>query len=375
MKLSLQIFLMLCLIHLNVMAQENVSIGKYKKLTSKILGGDVTYIEHLPEGYDNSGNKYPVVFMMNGQDASTFANAVATLEYLSSERIPDMILIGISNTGSAETSLACPDDSGRVKSGVTFQSFLEKELLPEINKNYRTNNYKILMGQSNTGLLVMYSLFTNPSLFDAYVVASPMFGWCPDFYMSKTEEFLNRNDTINKKLYVTYGDLDYLEVASKINQFEDLLKNNSSKEFKWKLDRIENCGHVPQITLNNALLFFFSECTMTAERKKLSVEEIKSHFKSLSKEYGFTVQPKAGILSDIAFDLRSEKKYEKAIEILKYLVSIYPNSAMYYFRLGSVQSQSGDNESAKKSLEESLKIDPNFTRAKQLLERINIKDK
>lgn len=371
MKISKIIFFIICLISVNVFTQENVTVGKYQKLQSKILGGEVTYLEHLPEGYDKSNKEYPVIFMMNGQDIPTFAHAAATLDYLSNDRIPDIILIGISNTGAAQTSIACPDDSGKIKGADNFYNFLEKELLPEIKKNYRTNDYKILMGQSNMGIFVLHTFVNNPDLFNAYIVSSPMLKWCPDYYLSKTKELFTTNKTLKKKLYVSYGNLDYVEVLSHIDAFEEILKKQSSKEFEWKLDLIENCGHVPQVTLNNALLFFFSECTFTPELKKLNVEEIKTHFQKLSKEYGFTVQPKGGVLFDMVYDLRSEKNYAKAVDISKYLVSLYPNSAMYYYGLGVVQYLNEDKESAKKNLEESLKIDPDFTRAKQLLEKLS----
>jgi predicted alpha/beta superfamily hydrolase len=362
---------LICFIQINLTAQDSVTIGKYRKFESTILGGEISYIEHLPEGYGKTEKDYPVVFMMNGQDISAFANAVATIEILSGERIPDMILIGISNTGIAQNSWACPDDSGKVIGASNFYNFLEQELLPEIQKNYRTNNYKILMGQSNSGLFVLHSFFTNPDLFNAYIIASPMFGWCPDYFLNRTTTFLDSNKTLKQKLYISYGDLDYVEVLNHIQTFNDILIKQSPKGFMWQLDLIENCGHVPQSTLNNALLFFFSECTMTAERKKYSVAEIKSHFENLSRKYGFIVNPKAGILFDMAYDLRNGKQYDGAIALLYYLISLYPNSAMYYYALGHTYYKKGDMESAIESLKESLRIDPKFVRSEQLLTKIN----
>jgi hypothetical protein len=371
MKKSMRLFYLICLIHINLTAQDSVTIGSYRKLESKILGGEISYIEHLPEDYGNSGKEYPVVLIMNGQDISTFANAVSTIENLSTERIPDMILIGISNTGVAQNTWACPNDSGKVVGAANFYNFLDKELLPEIKKNYRTNNYKILMGQSNSGLFALHSFFNNPDFFDAYIVASPMLGWCPDYFLNQTKTFFDSNKTLNQKLYITYGDLDYVEVLSHIQAFKDILIKQSPKGFSWQLDLIENCGHVPQATLNNALLFFFSGCTMTAERKNYSVPEIKSYFENLSKGHGFTIHPKGGILFDMAYDMKSGKQYDRAIELLNYLVSLYPNSAMYYYALGSTHYQKGDIKSAKESLKESLRIDPNLVRSEQLLSKIN----
>jgi predicted alpha/beta superfamily hydrolase len=366
---KIALYIIVCLVQTSLFAQDDVSIGKYKKFQSGILGGEVTYLVHLPDGYDKSTEDYPVIYMMNGQSVSSFANAAATLDNLSNERIPDMILIGISNTGVAASYRSCPDDSGNVKPGDFFGKFLKEDLIPEVRKNYRTNDYKILFGQSNTGLFVLYSFLTQPDLFNAYVVASPMFGWCPQYYTDKTRVFLKNNPSLNRKLYMSYGNLDYVEVLRYIDDFREVL-GQSPAGFQYKVELIDNAGHVPFITLNNALLYFFSECTMNAERKKLSIPEIKSHFEKLSSDYGFTVVPKAGVLFDIAIDKKNEKEFDRAVDLFKYLISLYPGSEIYCYVLGQTYLQKGDIDLAKESYNESLRINPEFKQAKTALEKI-----
>jgi len=364
-----KLLLIACLLQMSLSAQEDVVIGKYRKFESKILGGEVTYLEHLPDGYEKSGKKYPVIFMMNGQNISQFANDAATLDNLAGERIPDMILIGISNTGVANTYWSCPNDSGQVQGGKTFCAFLKDELIPEIQKNYRTNGFQILEGQSNTGLFVLYNFLFQPDLFNAYVIASPMLGWCPDFFLNKTRSFLKDNPGIRKKLYISYGDLDYVQVLNHMNNYVETLKQ-APASLEWRVELIGNTGHVPYSTLNNALLFFFSGCTMNAERRKLSVPEIKSHFEVLSKEYGFEVNPKPGVLLDMAFDLSDEQKTDQAIGIMNYLISLDPDSEMNYYCLGRLLQKSGDIESAKANYIKALEINPEHEPSKAALKKL-----
>jgi tetratricopeptide (TPR) repeat protein len=47
---------------------------------------------------------------------------------------------------------------------------------------------------------------------------------------------------------------------------------------------------------------------------------------------------------------------------------------MYYYALGNTFYQKGDKQSAIESLKESLRIDPKFVRAEQLLNKINEND-
>jgi predicted alpha/beta superfamily hydrolase len=370
---NLSLLLIACLLHLSLNAQDDVTIGKYKKFESKILGGEITYLVHLPVGYEKSGKTYPVLFIMNGQIISQFANDAATLDNLSNDRIPEMILIGISNTDAAGNYWSYPDDSGNMKDGATFCTFLRDELIPGIRKNYRTNGYQILAGQSNTALYVMYNLLFYPDVFNAYIVASPMLGWCPDFFLDKTCTFLKDHPSIRKKLYISYGDLDYVQVLKPINDFTEALKL-SPPGFEWKVEKIENASHVPSATMNNALLFFFSGYNMTAESKKLPLPEIKSHFEALSKEYGFEVNPKPGMLLDIAFNLNDEQKTGQAIEIMKYLITLYPDSEVNYYRLGRLFQKTGDIESAKANYNKALDINPKYEPAQTSLIKLN-KDK
>jgi hypothetical protein len=367
---NLGLIFLICFLHLGLNAQDDVTIGKYKKFESKILGGEVTYLLHLPDGYEKSDKTYPLVFMMNGQNIAQFANDGATLDNLAGERIPDMILIGISNTGAAGNYWACPNDSGYAKGGNTFSAFLKEELIPEIKKNYRTNGYQILAGQSNTGLFVLHNFLFQPDLFNAYVIASPMLGWCPDFFLNKTRSFIKDHPGINKKLYISYGDLDYVQVLKHMNDYKEALKQLPAG-LEWKVELIENAGHVPYSTLNNALLFFFSGCTMTAERKKLGVPDIKAHFEALSQEYGFTVNPKPGVLLDMAFDLGDEQKTDQAIAIMNYLISLYPDSEMNYYCLGRLLQKSGDLESAKVNYKKALGINPGHEPSKAAINKLN----
>jgi len=366
------LFILVCLFQLSLSAQDSVTIGKYRHFVSKILGGEVTYLEHLPDGYEKSGKTYPVIFSMNGQNISQFANEASILDNLSNDRIPDFILIGISNTGVAGKYWPCPDDSGHVREADTFCTFLKNELIPEINKEYRTNGYQILNGQSNAGLLVMYNFLFQPDLFDAYVIASPMLGWCPDFYIDKTDTLFRDHPGISNKLYISYGGLDYVQVTDQIGDLRATLEQ-SPESLMWKIGLIENSGHVPFETLNNALLFFFSECTLNADRRKFTVPEIKSHFASLSEKYGFNVIPKAGVLFDMAIDLNDAQKPDQSIELTEYLISLYPDSGLYLYYLGRLYQEKGNIDSAKEYYEKSLGINPDYDRAKMALQNLNQK--
>jgi predicted alpha/beta superfamily hydrolase len=58
-----------------------------------------------------------------------------------------------------------------------FLDFIQTELIPEIEKRYRTAPYRIFAGRSLGGLLAIHALFTRPDLFNAYIAVSPSSPW------------------------------------------------------------------------------------------------------------------------------------------------------------------------------------------------------
>jgi len=55
-----------------------------------------------------------------------------------------------------------------------FLSFLETELIPLIDSKYRTGKLRIVFGHSAGALFVLYSLYADPDLFDAYLAAGSL---------------------------------------------------------------------------------------------------------------------------------------------------------------------------------------------------------
>ncbi len=66
-----------------------------------------------------------------------------------------------------------------------FLIFFKAELIPHVDRTYRTEKFEVLYGGSNAGPLAIYALLTQPDLFNAYLTSSPMVGWCYDLIFSK----------------------------------------------------------------------------------------------------------------------------------------------------------------------------------------------
>ena len=154
----------------------------------------------VPDNYLVSDKKYPVLYVLDGDIA--FGMAASIARYLQiGNNIPELIIVGI-GYGSADKSAGekrrrdyRPVGSGGAEN---FLLFLENELIPLIDSNYRTIPAdRTINGFSIGGLFGLYSLFTKPDIFNRYIIGSPSLSW-DDYSIFGYEE--NSNDKISDKM-------------------------------------------------------------------------------------------------------------------------------------------------------------------------------
>ena len=71
----------------------------------------------------------------------------------------------------------CLKNSG---GGDAFLRFLKEELIPEIDRTYRTKPYRIIVGHSFGALLALHALQSEPDVFQGYIAIDPSVFWDDD---------------------------------------------------------------------------------------------------------------------------------------------------------------------------------------------------
>lgn len=144
----------------------------------------------LPDNYSLNEQKYPVLYVLDGDIA--FGMAASIARYLQiGDNIPELIIVGI-GYGSIDKSAGekrkrdyRPTSANGAEN---FLSFLEEELIPHIDSNYRTvPDDRTINGYSIGGLFGLYSLFTKPEIFSRYILGSPSLSW-DEYSIFKYEE-------------------------------------------------------------------------------------------------------------------------------------------------------------------------------------------
>jgi predicted alpha/beta superfamily hydrolase len=103
--------------------------------------------------------------------------------------------------------------AGRPGEAPLFLRVLSEEILPFIDRTYRTTHDRGLFGFSAGGYFATYVLFTAPDLFDRYGIASPVYWW-DDYAIFRQEQmFARTHATLPKQIVITAGSEESLAIG------------------------------------------------------------------------------------------------------------------------------------------------------------------
>lgn len=162
-------------------------IGEVDEIPSNELGENRILNIYLPEGYQQDDTtKYEVAYLLDGSIDEDFIHVAGLYQFNTFEwinRVPKTIVVGIVNV-DRERDFTFPTTilEDKKKFPTTghsdkFIAFIKNELQPFIEKKFRVNGAKTLIGQSLGGLLATEILFKSPALFNKYIIISPSLWW------------------------------------------------------------------------------------------------------------------------------------------------------------------------------------------------------
>ncbi len=167
-------------------------IRTHERFKSKSLNNERTLWVWLPPDYDSTkGERYPVLYMHDGQNLFDAATAFISIEWGADETadrliragaIPPMIIVGIANTPDRMNEYTpWPDDSRKSGGkGEAYARFLIDEVKPFIDKTYRTKPDRAntgIAGSSLGGLISLHLAMTPPEVFSKCAAISPALMW------------------------------------------------------------------------------------------------------------------------------------------------------------------------------------------------------
>jgi predicted alpha/beta superfamily hydrolase len=190
-----------------------IVIGRSFALPSAIYGGTREINVWLPPGYAESGQTYPVLYLLDGGQAQDFhhVSGIAQLGTIVGTT-RDVIVVGVASV-DRRNELALPTEDAELIAryptqgqSIRFRQFLTDEVLPFVEARYRTNGETALMGESLAGLFVVETFLKEPQMFDAYVAVSPSLWWDGGRLARQAGAHLRDHSNDPRTLILTIGD-------------------------------------------------------------------------------------------------------------------------------------------------------------------------
>lgn len=252
-------------------------LGTIEEINSKILSEKRILNIYLPEGYNqNDTIKYPVTYLLDGSADEDFIHVVGLFQFNSFSwinRVPKSIVVGIANIDRKRDftyQTTIEEDKKRYLTcgkSANFISFIETELQPFIEKKYKTNNSKTIIGQSLGGLLATEIVLKKPTLFNKYIIISPSLWWNNGSLLKEESEIYQENFKDKIDIYIGVGKEGL--TPSKIphvmevdaNLLAEKLKSTKSKNVKVSFDYLPQEDHatITHQAIFNAMRILYPE--------------------------------------------------------------------------------------------------------------------
>ncbi len=324
------------------------------RIASSILKETRKILIVLPASYSQSevDRKYPVTVVVDGEYLVPTLAAVSD-ELSRNGQIPESVIVGIANVSTSDSmasnqkrvfDLTPPglsvSGSDRSQGGERFLDFIEKELLPAVDRKFRTAAPRFFVGVSSGGVLATYVAATRLGFSAVVSLDAPV----------------NLDDNwLAKKLIARAraggGPLRYASLEAKFGWPNDewkTLKTVAPPSWNLYREKFQLEGHETLQMLGS----YIGLRQVFSDYSRLSAPEapttsILPYYAKVSASLGAAVLPPKRLLQNVVNDLLMEGRGSDARVAYNMLVSGYGaplDNATLLARLAEVEKQPAPTE-------------------------------
>jgi hypothetical protein len=346
-----------------------------------------------PRSYAQGNTSYPVLYLTDGD---SYINEIgAVIDFLASnDRMPELIVVGITHSDRYRDLTPTRADITKRDGTIVFRvptsggadnflKFLDTELVPFVEKRYRTEPFRVLVGHSLGGLFALDALITKPNIFQAYISVSPTLEWDNEVILARTRDFLASRKQLKATIF--FSNSDEGTVVPRFKEDFDELRRifgaNAIDGLEWDSDEMTDEDHDSGVLRAHyaGLRRVFAGWQMPKERATQlpagGVSGIEDHYASLSHRFGYTISSEHAI-NDLGYQLLATQKPKEALAAFQRNVELHPNSANAYNSLADCYEASGQTELAKQNVRRAIELaskdnSPQLTELKKHLSLLN----
>ena len=217
-----------------------------------------------PPNYNVVKDSFPIIYLLDGGVYEDYPHIIETISKLiEAKEMSPVIVVGIENTQrrrdmTGNTSVKSDMKiAPRIGGSGEFRSFIEKELIPEVNNRYRVTGKKAILGESLAGLFVLETFFLQSTLFDYYIAMDPSLWWNEHHLVKNADNLLPESFLNEKKLW--FAGSKTKTISKHTEKLAKTLKIKQIKKLEWdySYQPKEEHGTIYKATKIQALTWVF----------------------------------------------------------------------------------------------------------------------
>jgi predicted alpha/beta superfamily hydrolase len=325
-------------------------------ISSQKLNEDRQIFIGLPPSYDkNPDQKYPILLLLDGDFLfDPFQGALSYAYYW--DDIPEVIIVGISQNKNNERETDCiVDETTGLPSekGESFYEFIGMELIPYIQKKYRTAPFKIIAGLDTTAAFSNFYLYKDNPVFDAYISLSP------ELATGMEDQIPDRLAAIEKPIfyYHSTADGDLKKMRKRIQTMDELVKKITKPTLFYKFDDFKGASHYSLVlnSIPSALYHIFSvyqPISTTEFQEKIVtlpsgyVDYLAKKYEVLEKTFNMKLTIRFNDFKAIEAAILKNNAYPEFDQLAQLARKNYPKSMLADYELAQLYEKTGDTKKA-----------------------------
>lgn len=343
------IFLLILLIINSINAQV-----KYESFESTKLKETRELKIQLPRSYSyNDDKSYPIFIVLDGD--YLFEAVAGNVDYYAYwEEMPEAIVVGVNQLDKRyDDCMYSEQNSLPIDTGAAFYEFIGLELIPYIEKTYRTANFKVAIGHDETANFINYFLLKPQPLFQAYVVISPELA--PDMLNYIPQRLKEIESKTFYYLAHTAKDRPAVTVMTKALHKEiSALKNEN---ILYSYNSFDNPSHyaVPTYALPKALEHIFYAYQPISKKEYLEVilklesspvAYLQEKYQNITDVYRIEKPILVNDFNAISAAIEKNQSFEYYEDLAKMAGQEYPKTILSHYYLGRFYEETGKPKKA-----------------------------
>lgn len=342
---------------LSLISISSFSQIKIENFNSNKLNEKRELVISLPASYEkNPTKKYPLLILLDGDYIlNPFLGTLAYGTYW--DDLPEVIIVAISQNKKNERVSDCGsiDETTGMPEGksVAFYDFIAQELVPYLQRDYRTTDFKIIAGHDTTAAFLNYFLYNDKPLFNAYISLSP------ELPLGMEEQIPEILSTLKLPIfyYLSTADGDVKNMQERIHQLDHKVKEIKNPDLNYKFESFKDASHFSLVlhSIPSALYQIFAAAqpisTIEYDTKIVTLKEgyvdyLKKKYDIIENSFGIKSPVRINDIKAIEAAILQNKDFNELDALAIIADKNYPKSMLGDYELATMFEQKGDNPRA-----------------------------